>query len=71
MDRRTFLHGVGGLAAAAALPRPSLLDRLAARRRAPNILYIVSDDLGYGDLSLTGRSDYRTPVIVLSGTPNC
>ena len=57
MDRRTFLHGVGGLAAAAALPRPSLLDRLAARRRAPNILYIVSDDLGYGDLSLTGRSD--------------
>ena len=66
MDRRTFLHGVGGLAAAAALPRQaSLLDRIAARPRqaAPNILYIVSDDLGYADLGVTGRSDYRTPVI--------
>ncbi|HET7459493.1 MAG TPA: sulfatase-like hydrolase/transferase, partial [Gemmatimonadaceae bacterium] len=30
---------------------------------APNILYIVSDDLGYADLGVTGRTDYRTPVI--------
>ena len=60
MDRRAFLQGVGGLAAAAALPRS--IQRYAARH-APNILYIVSDDLGYADLGVTGRDDYRTPVI--------
>ncbi len=60
MDRRVFLKGMGGIAAAAALP--GYPDRPAARG-APNIVLIVADDLGYGDLSITGRSDYRTPVI--------
>ena len=60
MDRRKFLHSMGGLAALAALPRR--LDRLPAAG-VPNILLIVSDDLGYGDLSVTGRGDYQTPVI--------
>ncbi|HET7458382.1 MAG TPA: sulfatase-like hydrolase/transferase, partial [Gemmatimonadaceae bacterium] len=63
MDRRTFLHGVGGLAAAAALPRSVARYATRAARHAPNILYIVSDDLGYADLGVTGRTDYRTPVI--------
>ncbi len=30
-------------------------------RRQPNILFILADDLGYGDLSCYGRPDYRTP----------
>ena len=59
MERRKFLQGMGGLAAMAALPR---CGRTAAAR-APNILLIVADDLGYADLSLTGRTDYRTPAI--------
>ena len=29
----------------------------------PNILFILADDLGYGDLSCYGRPDYRTPSI--------
>jgi arylsulfatase A-like enzyme len=33
------------------------------QHRAPTILLIVADDLGYADLSITGRDDYRTPVI--------
>ena len=29
----------------------------------PNILFILADDLGYGDLSCYGRPDYQTPVL--------
>ena len=31
--------------------------------RKPNILFILADDLGYGDLSCYGRPDYKTPVL--------
>ncbi|HSU17538.1 sulfatase-like hydrolase/transferase [Longimicrobium sp.] len=64
MDRRRFILDLAGAAAAIALA-PSLGSgamRLARRAR-PNILLIMSDDLGYGDLGITGRTDYRTPVI--------
>ena len=29
----------------------------------PNVLCILADDLGYGDLSCYGRPDYKTPVL--------
>jgi arylsulfatase A-like enzyme len=29
----------------------------------PNVLFILADDLGYGDLSCYGRPDYDTPVL--------
>ncbi|MBD0777844.1 arylsulfatase [Maribacter sp. ANRC-HE7] len=29
----------------------------------PNIIYILADDLGYGDLSLTGQENFSTPNI--------
>jgi arylsulfatase A-like enzyme len=32
-------------------------------RRRPNVLFILADDLGYGDLSCYGRPDYKTPVL--------
>ena len=31
--------------------------------RKPNIIYIMADDLGYGDLSLTGQEKFETPNI--------
>lgn len=35
----------------------------AASERLPNIIFIMADDLGYGDLSCYGSSDIRTPHI--------
>lgn len=35
----------------------------AARRARPNIVVILADDLGYGDLSAFGAKDVRTPHI--------
>ena len=32
-------------------------------RERPNVLFILADDLGYGDLSCYGRPDYKTPVL--------
>ena len=54
ITRREF---VAATIAGAAIA-PSL--RLAQPRR-PNILFILADDLGYGDLSCYGRPDYETP----------
>ena len=34
-----------------------------AQQRRPNIVFIMADDLGYGDLSCYGRRDYQTPNI--------
>jgi arylsulfatase A-like enzyme len=64
MHRRRFILDLAGAAAAVALA-PSLSSGASwlGRRRRPNVLLIMSDDLGYGDLGITGRTDYRTPVI--------
>src|SRR6266851_3548836 len=37
--------------------------RALASPAPPNVLFILADDLGYGDLSCYGRPDYRTPVL--------
>jgi len=52
LDRRGFLAALG----AAAVPA-------SAQQRKPNIIFILADDLGYGDLGCYGQKRLRTPHI--------
>src|SRR6185436_7239173 len=59
VTRREFVGSTlagAAIAGAAINPSPSM-----AQERRPNILFILADDLGYGDLSCYGRPDYQTP----------
>jgi arylsulfatase A-like enzyme len=58
LDRRQFIAAAAGIATLAWSP-----ERLLTQARRPNLLFILADDLGYGDLSAFGRPDYRTPNI--------
>ena len=52
MNRREFLN-----ISAAALLSP----HLSAASKQPNILFILADDLGYGDLGCYGQKRILTP----------
>src|SRR5207237_1232224 len=57
INRREFLStAVAGTLAAGAVQHARALPRVR-----PNVLFILADDLGWGDLSCYGRPDYRTP----------
>lgn len=56
MSRREFVSAAVAGAAFAAAPALS-----RSKQRPPNVLFILADDLGYGDLGCFGRPDYGTP----------
>jgi arylsulfatase A-like enzyme len=60
MSRREAVRNLAGAAAAIALPSAT---RAAAPRRKPNILFVLADDLGYGDLGCYGQERIQTPHI--------
>jgi arylsulfatase A-like enzyme len=59
VTRREFLSSA---AATSALVAGAGLG-VSAQAQRPNVLFILADDLGYGDLSSYGRPDYQTPVL--------
>jgi arylsulfatase A-like enzyme len=59
VSRREFISTAVATAAVAGASRTVP----AAPAKRPNVLFILADDLGYGDLSGYGRPDYRTPVL--------
>ena len=66
LARREFIKGTGlvtmGLfAGSSVLSRP--LNAEAGSSRVPNIVFIVTDDLGWGDLGCYGSQSISTPVL--------
>jgi len=62
ISRRRFLAGSGGLAVGLTGLGGCQTPRVAKSRR-PNIVLIMADDLGYGDVGCYGCRDTRTPNI--------
>ena len=61
--RRDFLRILATSATAMALPR--CLGAEPPTRQKPNIVFIMADDLGYGDLGCYGQKKIKTPYIDL------
>lgn len=57
VSRREFIGG----AIAAASASTAIFNSPVSASARPNILFILADDLGWGDLSCYGRPDYQTP----------
>ena len=57
VGRREFIAGAVGTAAAGS----TFGQRRSGNTAPPNILFILADDMGWGDLSCYGRPDYKTP----------
>ena len=66
MKRRDFLKSVGMGVAAMILPGCSpmeLAGKKAGKGKQPNIIVIISDDMGYADIGYHGCKDIKTPNI--------
>ncbi len=59
------------LAIAAFLAVPAMATVAADASRPPNVILIVADDLGYGDLGFHGGKDIPTRIWMLWPIPVC
>ena len=60
LTRRKFLAVSAAMTACTAYDASAQQPASSAK---PNILFMLADDLGWGDLSCYGRPDYKTPVL--------
>lgn len=69
LTRRKFVKGAAAGASLVFGPLSSVGESnprpLNPKPSRPNVVFILADDLGWGDLSCYGRPDYRTPNIDL------
>ena len=69
VNRREFLKKIGASVGPVALTMPGVIGSAARAvaagksRRKPNIIFILADDLGYGDLGCYGQKMIQTPMI--------
>jgi arylsulfatase A-like enzyme len=61
LSRRHALQAVGLSASSCALPER--VGSPPAPARPPNLVFILADDMGWGDLSVYGRQDYQTVAL--------
>jgi arylsulfatase A-like enzyme len=66
LNRRDFLSLAAGGALAAVIPlaeHKSVSAKSGRPAKKPNIIFIMADDLGYGDLGCFGQKEIQTPII--------